>query len=367
MDHPKNSSESKRISVTRCVTNPQIVNPYLKIKNQIRDDVSVNYYVDGILSGNVTILSKAITLIESSLPEHQAKAQQIIERCLPYSGKSIRVGISGVPGAGKSTSINNFGIYLLDVYGGKIAVLAIDPSSELNNGSILGDKTRMKELTERKDAFVRPSPSTGNLGGVARKTRETILLCEAAGYDKILVETIGVGQNETICQSMVDFLLFLQVPGTGDELQGVKRGIMEMADGIAVNKCDGDNVRHCMETASQLKNSIKLFPPARNGWERKVVTYSGLEGTGIKEVWDMIFSYMEFTISNGYFFARRNEQKKYWIKETIKDRIISDFFSDAYMVEQMKKEELLVDSGKITSFAAAEHLLEEYYNHKKYE
>lgn len=365
MEHPENSAEYKALSVMDGVQQPQSVNPYLKKRIQKREEMSVDEIVAGVLSGNITVLSKAITLVESAKPEHQVLAQQVIEKCLPYSGKSIRIGISGVPGAGKSTSINKFGIYLLDNYGGKLAVLAIDPSSELNNGSILGDKTRMKELTERPEAFVRPSPSAGNLGGVARKTRETIILCEAAGYDKMLVETIGVGQNETICQSMVDFFLLLQVVGTGDELQGVKRGIMEMADGIAVNKCDGDNVSRCQQTASELRNALHLFPSNQSGWERQVVTYSGLEGNGIKDVWDMVFSYMDLTKANGYFQYHRNVQNKYWLRETVKDTLLGSFFNDPHIAEHLKAEERLVEMGQCTSFVAADRLIDEYYKRMK--
>ena len=234
MEHPENSDEYKGLAVNSGVVSPGSINPYLKRKS--RPTLSVQDYVDGIIKGNVTVLSQAVTLVESLKPEHQALAQEVIEKCLPYSGNSVRIGISGVPGAGKSTSIDAFGLHVLKD-GGKLAVLAIDPSSERTKGSILGDKTRMERLAVHPKAFIRPSPAAGSLGGVARKTRETIVLCEAAGFDKIFVETVGVGQSETAVHSMVDFFMLIQLAGTGDELQGIKRGIMEMADGIVITRC----------------------------------------------------------------------------------------------------------------------------------
>jgi len=240
MEHPENNEEYKGLVVNKGIEQPSSVNPYLKRKPKKRQ-LSVAEFVEGIVKGDVTILSQAVTLVESVKPEHQAVAQEVIEKCLPYSGNSIRVGISGVPGAGKSTSIDVFGLHVLEK-GGKLAVLAIDPSSERSKGSILGDKTRMEQLSVHPNSFIRPSPSAGSLGGVARKTRETIVLCEAAGFDKIFVETVGVGQSETAVHSMVDFFLLIQLAGTGDELQGIKRGIMEMADGIVINKADGGNL-----------------------------------------------------------------------------------------------------------------------------
>ena len=256
MEHPENSKEYKGLTVNSGVEQPAIVNPYLKRGRFKRHELSVGDMVEGILKGNVTILSQAVTLIESVNPDHQAKAQEVIEKCLPYSGNSFRIGISGVPGAGKSTSIDQFGVHVLERFGGKLAVLAIDPSSERSKGSILGDKTRMEKLSVHPDAFIRPSPTAGSLGGVARKTRETIILCEAASYDKIFVETVGVGQSETACHSMVDFFLLIQLAGTGDELQGIKRGIMEISDGIVINKCDGENVDKCHLAARNFRNAL---------------------------------------------------------------------------------------------------------------
>ncbi|MDR0995698.1 MAG: methylmalonyl Co-A mutase-associated GTPase MeaB, partial [Tannerella sp.] len=249
MQHPENEEQYKGLKVNQGITDVPTVNPYLQHRPE-RHKYTAAEYTEGILKGDITILSQAVTLLESALPEHQNVAQAIIENCLPHAEKSVRIGITGVPGAGKSTSIDAFGMHLLEK-GRKLAVLAIDPSSERSKGSILGDKTRMEELSRQKNAFIRPSPTAGSLGGVARKTRETIVLCEAAGFDTVFVETVGVGQSETAVHSMVDFFLLIQLAGTGDELQGIKRGIMEMADGIIINKADGDNVDKAKLAASQ--------------------------------------------------------------------------------------------------------------------
>ena len=257
MEHPENNEAYKGLTVNQGVEQPSIVNPYLNLrKKPKRRQYSAAEYVEGIVKGDVTMLSQAVTLVESVKPEHQVLAQEVIEKCLPYSGNSIRIGISGVPGAGKSTSIDVFGLHVLEEKGGKLAVLAIDPSSERSKGSILGDKIRMEKLSVHPKSFIRPSPSAGSLGGVARKTRETIILCEAAGFDKIFVETVGVGQSETAVHSMVDFFLLIQLAGTGDELQGIKRGIMEMADGIVINKADGDNLERAKLAATQFRNAL---------------------------------------------------------------------------------------------------------------
>ena len=288
IDHPENSEEYKGLQVNAGVEPVSIVNPYRK-KNARRRDLSVSDYVEGILKGDVTILSRAVTLVESVLPEHQVIAQEVIEKCLPHAGNSVRVGISGVPGAGKSTSIDVFGIHVLEKYGGKLAVLAIDPSSERTKGSILGDKTRMEKLAVHPKSFIRPSPTAGSLGGVARKTRETIILCEAAGYDNIFVETVGVGQSETACHSMVDYFLLIQLAGTGDELQGIKRGIMEIADGIVINKADGSNVDKAELAASHFRNALHLFPVPDSGIVPEVMCYSGFYELHIDEVLEMIF------------------------------------------------------------------------------
>lgn len=304
---------------------------------------------------------QAVTLVESVKPEHQAIAQEVIEKCLPYSGRSIRIGISGVPGAGKSTSIDVFGLHVLR-QGGKLAVLAIDPSSERSKGSILGDKTRMEKLSVHPNAFIRPSPSAGSLGGVARKTRETIILCEAGGFDKIFIETVGVGQSETAVHSMVDFFLLIQLAGTGDELQGIKRGIMEMADGIVINKADGNNIEKAKLAASHFRNALHLFPAPDSGWSPKVLTYSGFYGLGIKEIWDMVDEYFAFVKANGYFEQRRNEQAKYWMYESINEHLRDSFYNNETIASMLAVKEEEVLNGKLTSFVAAKKLLDAYYD-----
>ena len=357
MEHPENSGEYKGLVVNSGIEQPSSVNPYLKRKPKKRQ-LSVAEYVEGIVKGDVTILSRAVTLVESVKPEHQAIAQEVIEKCLPYSGNSVRVGISGVPGAGKSTSIDVFGLHVLEKYGGKLAVLAIDPSSERSKGSILGDKTRMEALSREKNAFIRPSPSAGSLGGVARKTRETIVLCEAAGFDTVFVETVGVGQSETAVHSMVDFFLLIQLAGTGDELQGIKRGIMEMADGIIINKADGDNLEKAKLAAAQFRNALHLFPAPESGWFPKVLTYSGYYNLGIKEIWDMVGEYMEFTQKNGYFNYKRNEQAKYWMYESINDTLRETFYHNPAVESMLNLTEQQVLNNEISSFVAAKRMMD---------
>lgn len=361
MIHPENNEEYKGLTVNSGVEQPARVNPYLNRDRFRRRQLSVAEMVEGIVKGDITILSQAVTLVESINPDHQAKAQEVIEKCLPYSGSSIRIGISGVPGAGKSTSIDVFGTHVLERTGGKLAVLAIDPSSERTKGSILGDKTRMEKLSVHPKSFIRPSPSAGSLGGVARKTRETIILCEAAGFDKIFVETVGVGQSETACHSMVDFFLLLQVAGTGDELQGIKRGIMEISDGIVINKCDGENVDRCHMAATNFRNALHFFPKPDSGWFPKVLCYSGFYGTGVKEVWDMIYEYIDFVKQNGYFQYRRNEQSKYWMYETINEQLRNNFYNNADIKAMLNNAEKSVLNGEKTSFAAAGDLLDFYF------
>lgn len=361
--HPENSEEYAGLTVNSGVAEPPKVNPYFQPAKRKRL-MSAGEYVEGILKGDVTVLSRAVTLVESLVPEHQALAQEVIEKCLPSAGKSRRIGITGVPGAGKSTSIDVFGLHVLK-QGGKLAVLAIDPSSERTKGSILGDKTRMEKLSQHPDAFIRPSPSAGSLGGVARKTRETIVLCEAAGYDKIFVETVGVGQSETAVHSMVDFFLLIQLAGTGDELQGIKRGIMEMADAIIINKADGSNIEKAKLAATQFKNALHLFPAPESGWLPRVMTYSGFYNIGVKPIWDMIFEYIDFVKHNGYFYHNRNEQARYWMYETINEHLHDSFYHNPTIESMMKQNEDNVLQGKMTSFAAARNLLDIYWKEMK--
>ena len=365
MEHPENDKQYKGLKVNEGVESLGCLNPYLSsVRRKRAALLSVNDYVEGILRGDVTVLSRAVTLVESMLPEHQQVAQEVIERCLPYSGKSLRVGITGVPGAGKSTSIDAFGMHVLERCGGKLAVLAVDPSSERSKGSILGDKTRMERLSQHPDAFIRPSASAGSLGGVARKTRETIVLCEAAGYDKVFVETVGVGQSETAVYSMVDFFLLIQITGAGDELQGIKRGIMEMADGVVINKADGDNVEEARRSAVHLRNALHLFPMPVSGIRPQVHTYSGFYNIGVKEIWDMIFDYFDKVKVSGAFEERRHGQSKYWMYETIDEQLRMRFRNAEGVSAMLSRYEQLLLTGKITSFAAAARLLEHYDNLK---
>ncbi|MDR1225260.1 MAG: methylmalonyl Co-A mutase-associated GTPase MeaB [Tannerella sp.] len=354
MEHPENDAIYKGLKVNRGVSAPT-VNPYFKHLPK-QKKLSVTEYIEGILKENITILSQAVTLIESSKQEHRQLAQEIIEKCLPHTGRSIRVGFTGVPGAGKSTSIDSFGMHLIR-QGQKLAVLAIDPSSERSKGSILGDKTRMEALSREKNAFIRPSPTAGSLGGVARKTRETIILCEAAGFDTVFVETVGVGQSETAVHSMVDFFLLIQLAGTGDELQGIKRGIMEMADGIVINKADGDNLERAKMAAGSFRNALHLFPPTESGWIPKVLTYSGYYATGIREVWEMINEYISFTRNNGYFDKKRNEQAKYWMYESINEMLRNSFYNNPEIRETLPSMEQKVLNNEISSFVAAKQMI----------
>ncbi len=357
-DHPENDPHFKSLTVNEGVSDVPIINPYGNRRKK-RNRLSVDAYFDGILKGDVSILSQAITLVESNLPQDEALAQAIIGKCLPYSGKSIRVGITGVPGAGKSTSIESLGMHVLQ-QGRKLAVLAIDPSSERTKGSILGDKTRMEELSVAANAFIRPSPSAGSLGGVARKTRETVVLCEAAGFDTVFVETVGVGQSETAVHSMVDFFLLIQLAGAGDELQGIKRGIMEMADGIAVNKCDGTNVEKSQLARRQFKNALQLFPMPESGWKPEVVTCSAIEHTGITDVWQMILDFVDFTKSNHYFVKHRTEQAKYWMYESVNDQLKSNFYNNETIQSLLRDFEAKVLNDELSSFVAAKTLLDTY-------
>ena len=363
MEHPENDEKYAGLTVNKGIEQPPIVNPYLNNRRQKRRTLSAGEFVEGILKGDISVLGRAVTLVESRHPEHQAIAQEVIEKCLPYSGNSLRVGITGVPGSGKSTSIDAFGLHVLK-RGGRLAVLAIDPSSERSKGSILGDKTRMERLAVHPKAFIRPSPAAGSLGGVARKTRETIALCEAAGFDNIFVETVGVGQSETAVHSMVDFFLLIQLAGTGDELQGIKRGIMEMADGIVINKADGDNLEPARLAQAQFRNALHLFPLPPSGWAPQVLTYSGYYEIGIAEVWDMIDHYFEYVKRTGYFTEKRKQQEKYWMYETINEKLKANFYFNPTIQQMLKAKQKLVLESKQSSFVAAAEILQYYFSSK---
>ena len=329
------------------------------LKNKKKRTLSVAQYVEGILNSDITILSQAVTLVESSKPEHQEIAQEIIVKCLPFSGNSVRIGITGVPGVGKSTFIEAMGKHITSK-GEKLAVLAIDPSSERTKGSILGDKTRMEDLSTDPLAYIRPSPSAGSLGGVARKTRETIILCEAAGFNHIFIETVGVGQSETAVHSMVDFFLLLMLAGAGDELQGIKRGIMEMADAITINKADGNNIEKAGLARIQYQNALHLFPATESGWKPKVLTCSAYMKTGISEIWDTIDEYMTMTKGSNYFQHRRNDQSKFWMYETINEQLRNNFYQNEKIRTLMEETESKVLKEEISSFVAAKKLLDVY-------
>ena len=336
------------------IEQPTQVNPNLT--RHKRRVLSLDDYVEGILKGDRVILSRAITMIESANPDHFEMAQAIIERCLPHSGNSLRVGITGVPGVGKSTFIESFGTMLTGM-GHKLAVLAIDPSSERTKGSILGDKTRMEALSVDPNAFIRPSPSGSTLGGVARKTRESIVLCEAAGFDVILVETVGVGQSETVVKSMVDFFLLLMLAGAGDELQGIKRGIMEMADGLIINKADGDNKAKAVGAQAQYRAALKLFPKNENQWTVPVEICSALEGFAIDKVWKMILQYEALTKSNGYFEKNRTEQNVNIFYNWINFTLQNDFYNNEAKAQEIERLLPLIREKRISPYMAASKVI----------
>jgi len=318
--------------------------------------IPVDEIVSHILNNNISYLSRAITLVESNNAKHQEKATQILEKCLPYTNNSIRIGITGVPGVGKSTFIESFGKYLTSI-GKKVAVLAIDPSSSLQKGSILGDKTRMNALALDDNAYIRPSASGDSLGGVARKTREAITLCEAAGFDVIIIETVGVGQSETTVHSMVDFFLLLKLANAGDELQGIKRGIIEMADTIVINKADGDAIKNAKLAKNEFSRALHLYPLKDNGWTPKVTTCSALHNTGIKEIYKIIEEYISLTKKNGYFRSKRNEQNKGWLLETINNELKTQFYKDKKVQKALEIYLKKIENNEINPFKAAKEVL----------
>ena len=340
------------------IKNPEITNKtsISKIQKKRKAQPSIDELVSGILKGNITTLSRAITLIESKNPTHLDKANQVIKQCLPHANKSFRIGITGVPGVGKSTFIESLGKHLTK-QGKKVAVLAVDPSSSLTKGSILGDKTRMEELVKDKNAFIRPSPSGESLGGVARKTRETIILCEAAGFDTIIIETVGVGQSETAVHSMVDFFLLLKLAGAGDELQGIKRGIIEMADAIAINKADGDNLKRAKIAKVEFNRALHFYPEKASKWQPKVLLCSAIEHQGIDQIWKMILEYFDLTTKNKYLETTRQEQNKFWLLQTIEEQLKNEFFNHSKIKSELQKQLQLIETNKTTPFAAADYLL----------
>ena len=356
MNPLKNKSALK---VQKGIPPPDSINPILKHGVKLSTKrFSVNYYFEGILKGQRAILGQAITLVESTLPSDQELAQKIIEQCLPHSGKSLRIGITGVPGVGKSTFIEALGYLLVEKFNKKLAVLAIDPSSVRSKGSILGDKTRMEKLAVHANAFIRPSPSAGSLGGVAQKTRESIMLCEAAGYDVIFVETVGVGQSETAVHTMVDFFLLLMLAGAGDELQGIKRGIMEMADALIINKADGDNYQKALLAKAQYANALHLFPKPPSNWEPKTAVCSAINSIGLEDIWNQILDYQQYTQANDYFLQKRKEQDLQAFNSSLESNLQSRFFANKTIQKHKIVYEKLISEQKISPYKAANQLLQ---------
>lgn len=328
----------------------------LKLKKARKQKQGIPKLIQGVLAANKTALSRAITIIESTAPKDQQDAIQLIQGCITHANKSIRIGITGVPGVGKSTFIEQFGT-LLTQNGHKVAVLAVDPSSSLSNGSILGDKTRMEELVKNKLAFIRPSASGDSLGGVARKTREAIILCEAAGYTHIIIETVGVGQSETVVHSMTDFFLLLKLAGAGDELQGIKRGIMEMADAIIINKADGENLKAAKLAKTEFNRALHLYPPKDNGWIAKTITCSALKNEGIQEALTLIDGYITQMKETGYFVAKREQQQHFWMLQTIENRLKSDFYDNPKIKIALQEQLKELAKSNTSPFQAAAYLL----------
>ncbi len=359
----KNEKKKKSALLEKAgISTPEIISSIAveQIQKHRKIQPSSKNLIEGIISGNISALSRAITLVESTNTSHLAKANEVINACLPHANKSVRIGITGVPGVGKSTFIEAFGKHLTSL-GKKVAVLAVDPSSTISHGSILGDKTRMEELVKDVNAYIRPSASGETLGGVARKTRETITLCEAAGFDTILIETVGVGQSETAVHSMVDFFLLLKISGAGDELQGIKRGIMEMADAIVINKADGDNIKKANLAKVEFNRALHLFPTKKSGWTPTTATCSAITQNGIPEVWKTIENFLELTKGNNYFFEKRKEQNQYWMLETINEHLKTNFYNHTLIQKLLESTKKAVQNNEISPFAAAQLLLEKYF------
>lgn len=334
-------------------------NDYPRYVSAPRRKLSIEDYVQGVLSDNRTVLARAITLIESNSPAHMETAQEVLKQLLPHTGKSVRIGITGVPGAGKSTFIEALGSMLCD-RGHKVAVLAVDPSSTVTRGSILGDKTRMEILSRKENAFIRPSPSGGTLGGVTRKSRETMLVCEAAGFDVVLVETIGVGQSEVAVRSMVDFFLLVVLTGAGDELQGIKKGVMELADAILVNKADGDNKTRALAAKADYTRILHYLQPATEGWRTTAYTCSSITGEGIAGIWSAIEEFRSKTVASGVFAARRRSQILDWVYSMVREHLLISFFNHPEVVEMKPRIERAIADGRLSATMAVKELLKAF-------
>ncbi len=318
-------------------------------------------YCSGIADGEISVLSKAITLSESTLPEHKTLAREIIRRCLPRSGKSIRVGITGIPGVGKSSFIESLGLYLARERGKKIAVLAIDPTSSETGGSVLGDKLRMHELSRHENVYIRPSPSSGFLGGVSKRTSDAVILCEAAGFDTILIETVGVGQSEITCHSMVDFFILLMITGSGDDIQGIKKGILELADAVLIAKADGGNKKKAELMRQEIEDSLKLYRPSESMWTTRVRCCSSVTGYGIEEAWRYVEEYEKFCKHSGYFEKKRKNQAKYRLREALARKLEDDFYENSLVSKEFAKVEKAVLRGETDPYLGAEKLLGLYF------
>jgi len=361
---PKDPNDAFTVKVRKGIAGQAFVKKTSPETPKKRSQLTIDDYIDGVLKNDKTILARAITWIESNSPGHYEKAREVLKGLLPHAGRSLRIGITGVPGGGKSMLIETLGCHLIEL-GHKAAVLAVDPSSTITKGSILGDKTRMEKLSRQQDCFIRPSPSGGTLGGVTRKTRETILVCEAAGYDVILIETIGVGQSEITVRSMVDFFLLVMIAGAGDELQGIKKGVIELADALLINKSDGQNKTRAALARNEYAAALKYLAPATKGWETKATTCSALTGEGIPETWELIKEFERLTKKRGVFEERRKNQSLAWVFSMIENYLKESFFNNPHVQKELPniKDKLL--NGTLLPTTAAEDLLKTYYLSKK--